>query len=346
MARWSVLTISTTLLLLASGLCKAQTIASSDDPDQNANLSVPSVKKLPAGRVLSSVKPSILVPKQGYGNHASNAATSNSSHNGGGGGGWNSDSSYYTTDVSNPLDGPVIDHASQHALYVNTNPRTVGKPSQMLKDLEKSRYIHVVDQYVGQYDDDRYKAKSGAQVIYINGSIGAPLFDDPDIWNIVYVAASSFGESGRHVIYHVFTGPGQDVCFGNPLSPTCYSPDNPQTFDFCGYHSTVTFSDIGEVQYTVIPFTAVAGCEVGSPSPNGLTVDSTMSVLAHELAETITDPEGTSWLNYSGLILYGSEIADICQNPTFVYPVVALNGTQYELQALYSNEHHNCSYTP
>ena len=45
--------------------------------------------------------------------------------------------------------------------------------------------------------------------------------------------------------------------------------------------------------YSVEPYQNVRGCHVGAPSPNGLVIDSTMSVLSHEFSESITDPDGT-----------------------------------------------------
>jgi hypothetical protein len=73
-----------------------------------------------------------------------------------------------------------------------------------------------------------------------------------------------------------------------------------------------------------------------SADPNGILADSTNSVLAHELIETITDPDGTSWIANQSLIASGAEIGDLCE-PTgnskfqFLDPVVTLNGHRYEV---------------
>jgi hypothetical protein len=58
---------------------------------------------------------------------------------------------------------------------------------------------------------------------------------------------------------------------------------------------THDFSDIGHVLFSVEPYQNVPGCSVGTPSPNGVVVDSQASVLSHEMFETITDPDGTAW---------------------------------------------------
>ena len=83
-----------------------------------------------------------------------------------------------------------------------------------------------------------------------------------------------------------------------------YSPDNPATFAFCAFHASVNFSDVGHVLFTVEPFQNVPGCAVGKPSPNGVLVDSTASVLSHQLIETITDPDGDAWWITNDLDLF------------------------------------------
>lgn len=117
------------------------------------------------------------------------------------------------------------------------------------------------------------------------------LYDD-DILAIVHAGGNAFG-TGYDQIYHVFIPPGVDVCITG--TNQCYSPDNPSTFFFCAYHSSVTFSDIGHTLFTVEPYQNVAGCSVAPGSPNGALVDSTSNLLSRELFETISDPDGTAW---------------------------------------------------
>ena len=124
-----------------------------------------------------------------------------------------------------------------------------------------------------------------------------------------------------------------------------YSPDNPATFAFCAFHASLNFSDVGQVLFTVEPFQNVPGCAVGKPSPNAVLVDSTASVLSHELIETITDPDGDAWWITNDLDLFFAEIGDVCQKATFVYAVSNLSGRNYEIQPEYSNQAHACVYT-
>ena len=244
---------------------------------------------------------------------------------------------FYPADLTDTSQGPVVARAENHPIYVNTTPAAIGRPGKLLRDLGKRKMVHVVDQYVGRTEDNRYKAGLGALLSYsVSGAL-----QDADIETIVHTAAAAFGKTGYKVIYHIFLAEGQDVC----SQGDCYSPDDPNTFYFCAYHDSLDFSDIGHVLYTMVPYQAVAGCEEGPSSPNGLVVDSTMSTLSHEFFETITDPDGTAWWNENSLDLYGDEIADTCVL-TVYDPVFTLNGTKYELQAEYSNKYHACTYVP
>jgi hypothetical protein len=70
------------------------------------------------------------------------------------------------------------------------------------------------------------------------------------------------------------------------------------------------------------------------------------TVRSHELFETITDPDGTTWWNRFSLDLFGAEIGDECQDFDFGYGSVKLNGTKYEIQPEYSNSLHGCAFSP
>ena len=174
---------------------------------------------------------------------------------------------------------------------------------------------------------------------------------DSDIVALVHAVTAGLGlPTGYGNLYHVFLPPGTDECFAASASPECYSPDNPSTFYFCAYHSSVTFSDVGHTLYSVEPYQNVAGCSVPPGSPNGQLVDSTNSVLSHETFETITDPDGTAWWNGDSNSLYGSEIGDECSfiifYPTAVYfnpSVWRVGHHTYATQPEYSDEGHVCS---
>jgi len=234
--------------------------------------------------------------------------------------------------------GEVVQTTVSHDIYVNCDASCFGNPGTFLTRLGRSQFIHVTDPYVGASGGHRYTVGQGGSIGYpvTKGTPLGPL----DILTLVYTAASYFGTGYGHV-YHIFFAPGIDVCADSNLTE-CYSPDNPPTWFFCAFHSSVDFKDIGHTLFTVEPYQNVDGCSVQQPSPNGPVVDSTADVLSHELIETITDPDGDAWWNAYDLDLFGFEIADECQNFNFGYSNVNLSGTLYEIQPEYSNGQHAC----
>jgi hypothetical protein len=254
--------------------------------------------------------------------------------------------------------GQVVKSAVSHAIYLQpqtgsqcTIATCWGNPEGFLRDLGNSDFIHVVDQYVGRFEANRYTIGPHATVTY--SPRATPLLDS-DIQAAVHAVAAQMGASGYGHIYHVFLPPGQDECFDSTLSQ-CYSPDNPATFYICGYHSSVDFADIGHVIYTFQPYQNVNGCQVQPGSPNGRLVDSADDNLDHELIESITDPDGDAWTNTSSAYYSGAEIADECQyykdfqneyfNSSDV-PTFLIGAHLYSVQLIYSNLQHACSSAP
>lgn len=249
---------------------------------------------------------------------------------------------FYPGDLTNYFAGPTVNRAQTHNLYVNCGKRCFGNPSGFQNDLYDSNFIHVTDQYVGSSQGDRYNVGFGGTILYpVSGTLG-----DSDLFAIIYAGATAKGpfNTGYKHIYNVFLPQGVDLCSDSVGG--CYSPDNPDTWVFCAFHGSVDFSDIGHVLFTVIPYQNVGGCSVTGSSPNGVLADSTDSTLSHETFETITDPDGTGWWNFTDLALFGEEIADECENAFGDASVVRLNGQQYAIQSEYSNATHACTYSP
>lgn len=143
--------------------------------------------------------------------------------------------------------GPVVAKAQIHNLYVNCKPDCWENPVTFQQNLLASEFIHVVDQYVGSTNDQRYMLGTSALVKY---AVSAPLSDSGDIASIVHAAGVKFGTGYSH-IHYVFLPKGVDVC----ISPgVCYPPDNAATWGACSYHSYIDFPDIGHVLYAVIPY--------------------------------------------------------------------------------------------
>ncbi len=262
------------------------------------------------------------------------------------------DPGFYPGDLSNPDGGPTVLSTRHHPIYVNAAPSTWGDVPGFLTDYGKSRMIHLVDQYIGSSDNNRYRMGiqflAGGYPVPANNTLGID-----DILNLVYAGASISGNGYGH-LYHVFLPPGVDMCLSGP-PVQCYSPDNPNTWYFCAFHGSVTFSGaVGHVLFSVEPYQDVVGCSVPpTGTGSGQLTDSTDNVLSHEVTETITDPDGdASWV-HAGTALFGGEIGDVCvrsalfpdNNPYWDYGIVRLNGHPYTIQPEYSNQAHGCAYS-
>jgi hypothetical protein len=148
---------------------------------------------------------------------------------------------------------------------------------------------------------------------------------------------------GLKDVYFLVLPRGFASCLGSGPSDCALGGDKMQ--GYCGYHA-----DIGSapILYAVIPYNALDGhCRSDQPRPNQSTADPTISTLAHEFAETVTDPLGNAWSDDSG-----AEIADIClrkygpaldgSSGRTAYNQV-IDGGHYWLQELWSNYGHRCA---
>lgn len=258
--------------------------------------------------------------------------------------------------------GPTIQSAEFHAIYIvnsfsssdpcfANNASCWGNPEGFLASLSVSDFIHITDQYVGSTANARYGVGGDGFITY---TPAVPhILTDADILAAVHLADAVFGwQTGYNGLVHVFLEPGQDECFDSTFS-VCYSPDNPSTWFFCGYHGSADFSDVGHVLYSVEPYQNVSGCNVPPGGPQGQLADSTNNVLSHETFEAITDPDGDAMWNSADNGLYGQEIGDECSflvfTPTNVYfnpSVFKMNGVKYAAQPEYSNDGHACMVSP
>jgi hypothetical protein len=266
----------------------------------------------------------------------------------------------YPADLTNQ-GGHVLATVDQHAIYLLPNGECPisacwGNPERFLRDLSRSEFVHVADQYVGSSADNRYPVGRRAAFDITpphDFSTGSEPYTDADMVAFVYAVALRTGQTGYGHLYHVFLPPGTDECFDTTYS-VCYSPDNLKTFFFCAYHGSVDFTDIGHVLYTVEPYQNVDGCNEPPNTPNGQLADSTNSILSHETFETITDPDGDAWWNDGGdLDLNGFEIGDECQwfeiigkSAYFQPSFFTVGDRTYAVQGEYNNARHGCTTSP
>jgi hypothetical protein len=147
--------------------------------------------------------------------------------------------------------------------------------------------------------------------------------------------------TGIKDVYVMVTPNGLGSCFG--AGPTDCADGGDPNDGYCGYHSAT--GSPGAI-YAVIPYNALAGhCQSTNPRPNGSTADPAISTIAHELAESATDPLGDAWTDDSG-----NEIADLCitdygrvlgGTDAGRYDEV-IDGGHYWIQELWSNAARGC----
>ena len=238
--------------------------------------------------------------------------------------------------------GPVIGGFVQWNVYLGcgTNDQTCwGNPQQFITDLNTSRFIHLLDQYVSLKTPKRYPLSN--TYIFNTTPVGTYLdFSGTVSWlHAAVTAAGGAAFTGYGNIYHLYLNQGIDVC-ADPSD--CYSPDGMHgPFTFCGYHSYVDFGDYGHTLFTVEPYQAVSGCDSSAPD----LTSATGNVLSHEIFEAITDPDITAWYGTGYPIdNAGEEIGDQCVW-LHLYPQ-KLGRHVYVTQNEYSNKYHSCAAVP
>jgi IPT/TIG domain/Phosphate-induced protein 1 conserved region len=167
--------------------------------------------------------------------------------------------------------------------------------------------------------------------------------------------------------YFVLLPPGVSACDANRTEPggKFHTGIGCSSIKFCGEHEFVLTSEFEaeSVVYAVMPYLpGVTGC-VTPQHPSG-PFDDELTVIEHELAELITNPFGRGWEN-EPKFHSPEEVADICEGETWssgnqafhekmewgaplgtapngaLYNQV-IDGRDYYLQQLYSNETEGC----
>jgi len=242
----------------------------------------------------------------------------------------------YPDDLTN-YGGPLMKTAAAHNIYVNCPARNQscwGAPEAFQIGLKGSSFAALLKQYTGS-GPNAYTFSDSTNVA-VTVYRGTALYEN-DLFAIVHQVASKLKKGGYANVYHVFLPQGVDTCFD--FTKACYSPDYRRTFDFCAYHGTVKFSDLGLVVYSIEPYQDVSFCATKKSSGASEVTNSTISTLAHETFESISDPgPKLAWYNY-----VGGEMADECE---FFVSSVKIGGVVYNAQPMYSNRYHACATGP
>lgn len=242
----------------------------------------------------------------------------------------------YPDDLTN-YGGPVMKSAAAHNIYVNCAARNQscwGAPEPFQIGLNGSSFAALLKQYTGS--DPRAYTFSDSTAVSFAVFKGTALYEN-DLFAIIHQVAAKRKRTGYTDIYHVFLPKGTDTCFD--FSKQCYAPDRPSKFYFCAYHGTVKFSDLGLVVYSIEPYQDISFCATKKSAGASEVTNSTISTLAHETFEAISDPgPRLAWYND-----VGGEVADECQ---FFVSSVKIGGLAYNAQPMYSNKYHACATRP
>jgi hypothetical protein len=143
---------------------------------------------------------------------------------------------------------------------------------------------------------------------------------------------------GLHDIWFVFLPPDVDECI---IGGAC------GTNAFAGYHGLSNVGS-GPVIYVAVPSPLIEFTPPPGADPQGNPeAEESIDTAAHEAVESITDPEGTGWMDPNGF-----EVADDCENPENGTPLgyaldgspynELINGHQYLIQMMWSNTVAGC----
>lgn len=160
--------------------------------------------------------------------------------------------------------GPTLATATIYNIYVNNTASYWGDPGTFFTNWNaggSTTFEHLLDQYTsGSSALNRYPYGGGIQVSYNTSS----QLSDQDMYNIIHPVAAQYGTGYTHV-YHVYFMQGVQQC--STVAGGCYAVSG----GYCGYHSSVNFSDIGHTIYSFEGYQNIPGCN----APSGTVADST-----------------------------------------------------------------------
>lgn len=225
--------------------------------------------------------------------------------------------------------GPLINNVSVETIFLgqawasdSSLQQEAGQLDQFFAYITNSSYMDLLGQYstpqAGAIGRGSYAGEFDiAQNVWRRSTVS-----DTTIQNTldseITSGAISIPDANRLLV--VFTPPDVVVSQGGSRS-------NGYPVGFAGYHNSFVASTGQLVRYAVIPD------PIGNDQVAGLTTFQQQTAAAsHELAESVTDPDGTSWWDTSNDATSGDEIGDFADlNSNVVY----LNG--YAVEELWSN---------
>jgi hypothetical protein len=225
--------------------------------------------------------------------------------------------------------GPLINNAAVETVFLGqawtTDPslaQNAAQLNQLFAYLTNSSYMDLVTQYgTAQAGPIGHGSFAGQvdipQNVWRRGTVS-----DGTIQNVLdsEISSGAIAPPDGNSLLFVFTPPNVVVSQGGSRS-------NGFPEGFAGYHNSFVDSAGQLVRYAVIPD------PIGNDLVGGLTAfQQQTSASSHELAEAITDPDGTSWWDATNDATSGEEIGDFADLAT---NTVYLNG--YAVEELWSN---------
>jgi hypothetical protein len=247
--------------------------------------------------------------------------------------------------------GPTIDHVKivgvQWGAGVMLNQVVAAKPPNVksfASNLVQSPFLDLLSEYSansvtpenihrGSYDStapaNGLHTMAPAPANDASGACTTEAIDDatniqPELR--AQIGAHAIPSPDPDTLYVLFFHEGQCITLGGPAGQN--SRDN-----FCAYHTRMEYPT-GRVHYIVMPYDAF---DLGCGTDYGF--GNVTSVLSHEIAEAITDPDigGSGWKD---LAPGKGEIGDICNH---VNARVVLAGRSYTAQNVWSELQQRCT---
>ncbi|KAL2915179.1 hypothetical protein HK105_205293 [Polyrhizophydium stewartii] len=228
------------------------------------------------------------------------------------------------------LTGPVNVYLIYYGSWSSSQKSIV---ETFIKGIGTSKWWNIERKYYFQRSSGSTKTFIGNQVSLAgtatdNYSLGTSLSGN-DLPNIIQSKVDSGAlPEDTNAVYFVLTAGDVSESIRPDLGSASFCSD------YCGYHVSTTLSSGNRVFYAMAgnPTACLSGCAPPSNqnvSPNGdVGVDAALSVIAHELAEAVSDPQsdGTrAWEDNSG-----AENADKCAY-TYGTTSRASNGASFNL---------------
>jgi hypothetical protein len=272
--------------------------------------------------------------------------------------------------------GPVIVSSTTHALFWEPPVLQDGRAApvaasydelieRFLADVGETSYYRVASQYYEVVGDQRIHVSPQSQFggAYTDRSIFPPspvacrgeqdcVSTDQVQDEIARVVALEHWAAGPSDVVLVYLPPGESDC--DPGTGTGRCTDAVKD-GWCSSHY-VAGTGAATLLYAVVAYTD-DGCQDTDPggnlvpSPNrSVDADSAVSSTAHELVETVTDPQTDAFGAGSGWTTdKGDEIADLCESAAFTpYAYehgranVEMHGHFYMIQPLWSDRAGRC----